>query len=273
MMISDISLMDSLYLLEDYPDGHFQLLLTSTPYPGQRDFNVTVDEYLGQWLPERLESWVYKLHPISGVLAMVITFKREDDGAFDTRLFTLPQIIREETEMFPINVYMWDKLNSPPSGNTNRYDYNEWELVVVMGRSPDYINNVDAVRRPYSHKTIGKAKDGNKMRQTDVAGSLAGGHNNLHPLGALPSNVLRISPSADQNRPRAIGGSFPRQLADRFILQFTNPGDWVVDPHCGAGTTIVQALKHGRNAVGGDLSPRAVSKTIKWIQGIDHEQE
>jgi len=42
------------------------------------------------------------------------------------------------------------------------------------------------------------------------------------------------------------------QLLDRFKIQ---EGDWVLDPFCGSGTTLVECLKRGINAVGIDANP------------------
>ncbi|MBE7520327.1 MAG: hypothetical protein HS107_13895 [Thermoflexaceae bacterium] len=48
-------------------------------------------------------------------------------------------------------------------------------------------------------------------------------------------------------------------LLVREILQkFTVPGDLVLDPYMGGGTSIVEALAHGRRAVGLDINPLAV---------------
>jgi hypothetical protein len=42
-----------------------------------------------------------------------------------------------------------------------------------------------------------------------------------------------------------------------MIETFTKPGDLVLDPHVGGGTTIVEALATGRHAIGVDISPLA----------------
>lgn len=39
-------------------------------------------------------------------------------------------------------------------------------------------------------------------------------------------------------------------IARHAIAAFTQPGDVVLDPDCGAGTTIVEALRFGRHAIG-----------------------
>lgn len=48
---------------------------------------------------------------------------------------------------------------------------------------------------------------------------------------------------------------FPLELASRLIRMFSFCGDTVLDPFCGTGTTMIAALRHGRNAVGIDVDP------------------
>lgn len=42
------------------------------------------------------------------------------------------------------------------------------------------------------------------------------------------------------------------------IREFTSEGDWILDPFCGSGTTLVEARLAGCNAVGVDLNPLSV---------------
>ena len=51
--------------------------------------------------------------------------------------------------------------------------------------------------------------------------------------------------------------SFPAGLAHAFIARFTRPGDVVLDPFSGRGTTPLQACAEGRIGVGNDLNPFA----------------
>ena len=46
---------------------------------------------------------------------------------------------------------------------------------------------------------------------------------------------------------------YPEELIERIIKVGTNPGDLVLDPFMGSGTTAVVAKKLGRNYVGYEL--------------------
>lgn len=50
---------------------------------------------------------------------------------------------------------------------------------------------------------------------------------------------------------------FPPQLPGLFIEELTDGGDTVLDPMLGSGTTLVEAARLGRNAIGCDIDPLA----------------
>jgi len=58
---------------------------------------------------------------------------------------------------------------------------------------------------------------------------------------------------------------FSPELVKEIIKNFSSPGDWIFDPFMGGGTSIVEALALGRNAIGVDINSLAwfvaVSKT------------
>ena len=51
---------------------------------------------------------------------------------------------------------------------------------------------------------------------------------------------------------------FKAQLPEFFISRLTKPGDVVLDPFMGRGTTPVQAALMGRQAFGNDVNPLSV---------------
>ncbi|MGI0013596.1 MAG: DNA methyltransferase [Nitrososphaera sp.] len=56
----------------------------------------------------------------------------------------------------------------------------------------------------------------------------------------------------------AFAAKFPPQLPRAFIRGLSKPGDIVLDPMMGSGTTIVEALLEGRQAIGLDIDPLAL---------------
>jgi site-specific DNA-methyltransferase (cytosine-N4-specific) len=64
-------------------------------------------------------------------------------------------------------------------------------------------------------------------------------------------DVWTFPPDSVKGRKHA--APFPPELARRCILPSTLPGDVVLDPFAGSGTTLHVAEKHGRRAIGFDL--------------------
>ncbi len=56
----------------------------------------------------------------------------------------------------------------------------------------------------------------------------------------------------------AFPAKFPPQLPRMFILGLTAPGDVVLDPMMGSGTTVVEAYLTGRRGIGVDIDPLAL---------------
>jgi site-specific DNA-methyltransferase (adenine-specific) len=57
----------------------------------------------------------------------------------------------------------------------------------------------------------------------------------------------------------------PILLLEQIILLSTEPGDLVLDPFCGSGTTLVAAKLLSRNAIGVDVSGEAIALTQKRL--------
>ncbi len=62
---------------------------------------------------------------------------------------------------------------------------------------------------------------------------------------------------------------FPPQLPEFMIRQLSDPGDLVLDPMLGSGTTLVEALRLGRRGVGCDIDPLARMIATTKLTPID----
>ena len=59
---------------------------------------------------------------------------------------------------------------------------------------------------------------------------------------------------------------FPLELATRLVRMFSFNGDTVLDPFCGSGTTMVAALRTGRNSIGVDIDLEYCRMSARYLK-------
>lgn len=59
---------------------------------------------------------------------------------------------------------------------------------------------------------------------------------------------------------------FPLELASRLVRMFSFVGDTVLDPFCGSGTTMIAALRTGRNSVGVEIEPEYCRMAARYLK-------
>lgn len=79
-----------------------------------------------------------------------------------------------------------------------------------------------------------------------VGGKLAWNDNNI----AIP-NIIKLSALREREHPN----QKPIELVEIFILNHTKPGDLIIDPFCGSGTTALACHKTGRRFICIDKDP------------------
>ncbi|MCL6450912.1 MAG: site-specific DNA-methyltransferase, partial [Acetobacteraceae bacterium] len=88
-----------------------------------------------------------------------------------------------------------------------------------------------------------------------------------NPRGKNPGDVW-VVPNVKANHVEKTTHpcQFPVELIERLVLALTRPGDWVLDPFMGVGTTAIAALMHGRRAVGAEIVPEYVEVARQRIR-------
>lgn len=116
------------------------------------------------------------------------------------------------------------------------------ETILWFTKSDDYTFRLDEIRVP--------AKYPNKRHfKGPRQGQLS-----CNPLGKNPGDVWTIPNVKNNHVEKTLHPcQFPVELVERLVLALTSPGDLVLDPFMGVGSTIVAALKHGRRAAGCDV--------------------
>jgi DNA modification methylase len=151
--------------------------------------------------------------------------------------------------------FVWHKKNSYPGKWPNRFRDN-WERLIQFNKSKHFAMYQEAVMVPigdWAKDRLYKLSEIDRTRDESKVGS-SFGKNVSNWLGrdkVYPTNVIHMATECGNKNHSA---AFPVELPAWFIELFTQPGDVVLDPFVGSGSTTVAAIQLGRNYVGIDIS-------------------
>lgn len=176
---------------------------------------------------------------------------------------------------------IWHKVNALPESVRDRPTTTH-EYVFLLTKSRRYQFNAAAIAEPILPSLsslkggYGRAvppgapkRSGNKARKPRPG--LDG--DSRHQQGNVPwEGVTRNARSVWAFPTARYGGAhfatFPPELPRRCILAGTRPGDLVLDPFNGAGTTGLVALQLGRRYLGIELNPEYVAMTERRLSNV-----
>lgn len=153
----------------------------------------------------------------------------------------------------------WIKKSSPPKRIKNR-PYPAWEHNYIFAKNPETVEyHRDNVRKEYSKSTIQRMK----YEVSQLSGDLDGEYNQRkkiepNPKGATPPNYIL---EAQDTTGRPHPATMLPQLANWAIRAYSEPGEVVLDPMMGAGTTAVEAERLKRNWLGCEMFPEYIAMT------------
>jgi len=61
----------------------------------------------------------------------------------------------------------------------------------------------------------------------------------------------------------------PHNVVEEYIKHYSQPSDIILDPFCGSGVTVIEALRNNRLAIGFDLDPLSVMLIESSIEEVD----
>ena len=158
---------------------------------------------------------------------------------------------------------IWSKPNPMPESVTDR-PTKAHEYIFLLTKSERYFYNHEAIKEPgVTHlrdKRYGPDAPGRDRR--DEPWNQQGPHKPHKGFKSLDTtkgrNKRTVWTVATKPFPGAHFAVFPPALIEPCILAGSKPGDAVLDPFSGAGTTGLVALRHGRQYIGLELSPEYV---------------
>ena len=245
---------DNLDIMRRMPDDSIDLIITSPPYADARKHTYggpPAPLYLDWWLP-RAEQMLRILKP-SGSLVLNIKEKCVD-GERHTYILEMILAMRRQQGWRWVEEYIWHKTTSAPGKWKYRFR-DAWERILHFSKGRDIKMRQDAVMVPtgdWTQKRLANLSPNDRTRQQSGTNPKMGRRmaNWQGRERAYPSNVLHHPPVCHNTGHSA---AFPAWLPEFFINLFSDPGDLVLDPFSGSGTTVKQALAMGRTPIGIDL--------------------
>ena len=237
---------DNIEFMRDLPDGSMKLIVTSPPYNIGKSYEKRspMEDYL-QDQERVIEECVRLLHH-SGSLCWQIGNYVENGEVVPLDVMLYPLFKRRGLKMR--NRIVWHFGHGLHSSKrlSGRYETINW-----FTKSDDYTFNLDPIRVPSKYPNKRHFKGPN-------VGKLSG-----NPKGKNPSDVWMF-PNVKSNHVEKTTHpcQFPVELVERLVLSMTDPGDSVLDPYMGVGSSVIAALMRGRNGYGCDIIEEYVE--IAW---------
>jgi len=262
---TEIVLGDCREALKAFKADTFDLIVTSPPYADQRSKTyggIKPDEYV-DWFLARSAQFLRVLKPTG---SFILNIKEKVEcGERHTYVLELILALRKQGWLWT-EEYCWHKKNCHPGKWPNRFR-DSWERCLHFTKSQHFKMFQNAVMVPmgdWRHARLKNLSETDKRRDNSHVES-GFGKKIANWIGrdmAYPSNVLHFATECGNKHHSA---TFPRALPEWFIKLFTAPGDWVLDPFTGSGTTNLVARDLGRNSVGIDSAEEYVTLARHYL--------
>jgi site-specific DNA-methyltransferase (adenine-specific) len=248
---------DALQILPTLPAEQFQLIIADAPY-----YQVLTDEdWDNKWdSPDDyikwMASWVRECRRVLQPDGLLFVF-----GQLGQREHVWLHVAsRLAREMHFHDMIIWDRVvgyNQRQDSFTPQY---EMILVLRPTEATKPFFEKDAVRIPYDPATI-------KTYLKDPRYKDAEARQRHLELGKHATNILRV-PSLKGAGKEKVGhpSQKPVALISHLIRAASRPGDFVLDPFLGSGTTAVAAENLGRHWVGIEQNDAYVAIARSRIQ-------
>ena len=228
---------DNLSFLGKLPDASIKLVVTSPPYNVGKSYERKSP--LASYLEDQREviaRCVRVLHPQGSICWQVGNYvDRGEIVPLDAVLYP----IFKEHGLKLRNRIVWHFGHGLHCKKrlSGRYETINW-----FTKGDDYTFHLDPIRVPSKYP-------GKRHFKGPNAGKLSG-----NPKGKNPGDVWMFPNVKSNHVEKTVHPcQFPVELVERLVLSMTNPGDIVLDPYMGVGSSIVAALMHGRRGYGCDV--------------------
>lgn len=209
--------------MDQIKNNTIDVVITSPPYwdlkdyfkegqIGQEDYNIYLNRLYCVW-----DGCYHKLKN-SGSLWININIRTKNG-----KVILIPKDIVKQCKKIGFHykgILIWHKSSGIPTNNKNIVDRHEYVLIF----SKNEVLNVNSNIFEYKDYKNDKINSGLFWNINRKAGSV--GKHFIHPA------------------------IYPNDLVSRIVKITTHENDFVLDPFLGSGTTLIAAIKEGRNCIG-----------------------
>jgi len=254
--------------LKKLPENSVDLIFTSPPYADSRKRTyggIHPDEYVEWFIPFGREM----LTVLKPTGSFVLNIKEKVvDGERHTYVVDLIKALRAQGWRWT-EEYVWHKKNCYPGKWPNRFR-DAWERCLHFTKSKNFSMYQDEVRVPMGQWRNARLRNLSATdRRRDESKVRSGfGKKIENWVGrdlAYPTNVIHLATECANKDHSA---AFPEALPVWFIKLFTKPGDLVVDPFLGSGTTVIAAAKLQRRFLGIEVKPEYCQLARSRIESL-----
>ena len=247
---AEIYLGDCREVLKTFPENSIDLIVTSPPYADSRKKTyggIHPNQYVEWFLPIS-EELLRVLKP-TGTFILNIK-EKVVNGERHTYVIELILEMRKQGWLWT-EEFIWHKKNSYPGKWPNRFR-DAWERLLQFNKQKKFKMYQERVMVPigdWSKTRLQRLSETDLRRDNSRVGSGFGKRvaNWLNREYVYPTNVLHMATQCTNKNHSA---AFPDALPEWFIKLFTDPGDSVLDPFMGSGTTVLVARRMGRKGIG-----------------------
>jgi len=243
--INEIICGDCLEVMKDWPDNCVDLVVTSprynvgVQYDGETNDSIPYEDYLN-WL-DLVWDECFRLLYQGGRICINVG----DTGRNPYYPVHCDISVRLRKRWYMMGIIIWDKQNclsntawgswqSPTSPHLRGLH----EFIIVAGKNGKFYQKSDRPKEQWESKEF--------LRDT--------------------LEIWRFSP---ETKPIYHPAPFPIELPYRLIKLYSYPGDIILDPFCGSGTTCVAAKMLGRRYIGIDISEKYCQIARQRLEAVD----
>jgi site-specific DNA-methyltransferase (adenine-specific) len=249
---------DSLIWLQSIPDNSIDLVFADPPYNIKKakwDMFQNTHAYI-EWSME----WIAEVQRIL-----------KPSGTFYICGFSeiVAELVSPCMKHFnSIKWLIWHYKNKANLGN-------DWgrshESILHFRKSDEFVFNMDAVRTPYHNHTL-KYPEHPQAESSQYSNGGKQHEWTPHPEGSKAKDVIEIPTTCNGMHEKTPHPTQkPEELLRKLILASTNPGDIVLDPFVGSGTTAVCAEQLKRKWLGCDSNEEYLTWAVKRLEQVENK--